>query len=114
MKSYTDVDEMRTQSAAWRRQGLRIALVATMGNLHVGHLSLVAQAKLQADKVVVSIFVNPLQFAPHEDFDSYPRTLAEDCELLAKQGVDAVFCPSDDVMYQSGESTFINYPPLLY
>jgi pantoate--beta-alanine ligase len=77
----------------------RIAFVPTMGNLHEGHLALVRKARELADKVIVSIFVNPLQFGENEDFDGYPRTLAHDAELLAAAGVDWLFAPGDEVIY---------------
>ena len=77
----------------------RSAFVPTMGNLHEGHLSLVKQAKEHGGPVVASIFVNRLQFAPHEDFDTYPRTLARDCELLVAAGCDIVFAPSEAELY---------------
>jgi pantoate--beta-alanine ligase len=87
-----------TELFEWRqeafRRGKRVALVPTMGNLHAGHLSLIDKAKTLADDVVVSIFVNPLQFGPTEDFDKYPRTLAEDCVLCEKRGVSVIFSPS--------------------
>jgi len=86
-----------------KQQGLRIAFVPTMGNLHQGHLSLVECAKEQADRVIVSIFVNPIQFDRVEDLQAYPRTEAEDQQLLRALSVDAVFVPSADDMYASTE-----------
>ncbi len=77
----------------------RTALVPTMGNLHEGHLSLVRRARELGGPVVTSIFVNRLQFAPHEDFDTYPRTLAQDCEKLAEAGNDIVWAPGEREMY---------------
>src|ERR1700691_875435 len=84
-------------------QGQRVALVPTMGNLHAGHLSLVLKARERADTVVTSIFVNPLQFAPHEDCLQYPRTLERDCELLADIGCDVVFAPEERDIYVEGQ-----------
>jgi pantoate--beta-alanine ligase len=92
----------------WRQAGGRIALVPTMGALHEGHLSLVRQARQQAERVVVSIFVNPAQFAPHEDFSSYPRQLQRDLDLLQTVGIDAVFTPDAAVMYPAGFATTIS------
>lgn len=87
----------------WRSQQQRtVALVPTMGNLHEGHLSLVKKAQQQADVVVVSIFVNPMQFGANEDLESYPRTLQADCQALEHLGVDAVFTPQVDDMYPRG------------
>jgi pantoate--beta-alanine ligase len=94
--------------APWRQAGGRIALVPTMGALHEGHLSLVRQARQQAERVVVSIFVNPAQFAPHEDFSSYPRQLQRDLDLLQTVGIDAVFTPDAAVMYPAGFATTIS------
>lgn len=108
MQQYTAIAPLRAQIAAWRQQGLRIALVATMGNLHRGHLSLVTQAQAVADKVVVSIFVNPLQFAPHEDYAQYPRTWQQDCAQLQTVAVDAVFYPDASVMYPLDAATVVD------
>src|SRR6185312_14586338 len=88
----------------------RVVLVPTMGNLHAGHLSLVKIAREHGDRVVTSIFVNPLQFAPHEDYAKYPRTFERDCELLAAAGCDLVFAPSVDAMYPEPQ-TFTVQPP---
>ncbi len=102
------VAAIRAVAAPWREAGERLALVPTMGALHEGHLSLVRQARAQADRVVVSIFVNPAQFAPNEDFSSYPRQLQRDLDLLETVGVDAVFTPDAAVMYPAGFATTIS------
>ncbi len=102
------VAAIRALVGQWRQEGQTIALVPTMGALHEGHLSLVRQAKQQAKRVVVSIFVNPTQFAPNEDFSSYPRQLQCDLDLLATVGIDAVFTPDAGVMYPAGFSTTIS------
>lgn len=101
------ITELRETLAAWRRQGARIALVPTMGALHAGHLSLVATAREHADKVVMSIFVNPTQFAPSEDFSSYPRSLDADAEKFAASGGDLVFAPHAGEMYPPGFATML-------
>jgi pantoate--beta-alanine ligase len=110
----TKIPATRAQVAAWRRAGQRIALVPTMGALHDGHLSLVAQARNCADRVIVSLFVNPLQFGPNEDFDRYPRTFERDCELLDARGVHALFAPADAEMYPDGREgqTRVHVPGL--
>src|SRR3954462_1493775 len=101
------VPDLRRRVAAWRAEGRRIALVPTMGALHEGHLSLVRLARARADRVVVSIFVNPTQFAPNEDFAKYPRTFEQDCALLQEEGVALVFAPQPEEMYPAGGSSFV-------
>lgn len=96
---------MREQVHAWRCRGSRIAFVATMGNLHAGHLSLVRTARRLGDRVVASIFVNPLQFGPDEDYAAYPRTLEDDQAALLSVGCDLLFAPTADEMYPHGESS---------
>ena len=95
---------LRERVAAWRHAGQRIGFVPTMGNLHAGHLALVAEARRLAERVVVSIFVNPLQFGPQEDFAAYPRTLARDQELLAGAGTDLLFAPTVEAVYPRGQA----------
>ena len=96
---------MQLQSDTWRREGLCIGLVPTMGFLHDGHLSLVRLARQAADRLVVSIFVNPAQFAPHEDLATYPQDLERDCRLLEAEGVDIVFMPEAGDVYPQGYQT---------
>jgi len=102
------VSEMQTAAEALRGEGKRIALVPTMGALHEGHLSLVEIARKRADVVVVSIFVNPAQFGPNEDFENYPRTLTEDADKLKALGVDLIFAPEKDDFYPKDFSTYIS------
>lgn len=93
------IESLRERIAAWRAAGARIGFVPTMGNLHAGHLRLIEVARSRCDHVVASIFVNPLQFGPHEDFARYPRTPEADCAALESAGTDLVFMPSVETMY---------------
>jgi len=101
------VDELRARVRAWRTAGEKVALVPTMGALHEGHLSLVRLAKESAQRCVASVFVNPTQFAPHEDFDAYPRGEARDAELLASVGCDLLYAPTVGEMYPDGFATTV-------
>lgn len=96
---------MLDASRRWRREGRSIGLVPTMGALHEGHLSLVRRARQENDVVVVSVFVNPIQFGPGEDYERYPRDFEHDATLLGESGADAVYRPSTGVMYPVGSST---------
>ena len=98
-------DELRALVYEWRRKAERIAFVPTMGNLHAGHGSLVSRARRMADRVIVSVFVNPLQFGPNEDFAAYPRTPDEDRALLESLRVDVLFVPSVDDVYPRGQES---------
>ncbi|MBX9758092.1 MAG: pantoate--beta-alanine ligase [Beijerinckiaceae bacterium] len=102
------IAELRRTTAPWRRAGERVALVPTMGALHAGHVSLVALARTKAQRVAASIFVNPSQFAPTEDFDKYPRTFEADVEKLAAAGCSLVFAPAAAEMYPPGFATTIS------
>ncbi|MTI64116.1 pantoate--beta-alanine ligase [Methylophaga sp.] len=103
---------LRTRIKTWRANNELIAFVPTMGNLHEGHLSLVQKAKALADRIVVSIYVNPLQFNDKNDLEKYPRTLTEDINLLSEQECDLVFTPDDSVVYPQGmsEQTSVHVP----
>jgi len=102
VKQIESIDDLRAAIADWREGGARIALVPTMGNLHRGHLALVDIAAEHADHVIVSVFVNPTQFGPNEDYENYPRTLETDVRRLARTGADILFAPAVDEMYPGG------------
>ncbi len=103
MKTIQTQDELRDVVRQWRKAGEKIAFVPTMGNLHAGHLSLVEHARSLADRVVVSIFVNPLQFNEASDFANYPKTLDEDQQKLQEQRLDLLFLPDERLMYPQGQ-----------
>ena len=105
LQTVRTVDDLRAQVAAWRRKGETVALVPTMGALHEGHLALVRRARELAGRVVASVFVNPTQFAPHEDFDRYPRDEAGDAAKLVSAGCDLLYAPSVREMYPEGFAT---------
>ena len=102
MKTHTTIQSLQSAIDSWRSQGQRIAFVPTMGGLHDGHLSLVALAKQKADKVIVSVFVNPTQFGENEDFDQYPNTLEQDIALLEQHQIDGLYTPSIEQIYPQG------------
>lgn len=104
MLTLHDVEALRRQRAAWRSAGSRVALVPTMGNLHAGHLSLIEAARQRAERVVATIFVNPLQFGAGEDYERYPRTLDADAAALAAAGCDLLFAPPVEAIYPRGRA----------
>lgn len=106
------VNSMKEICRQARTNGRKIGFVPTLGALHEGHLSLIRRVKEVADVVVVSIFVNPTQFGPHEDFDTYPRDLARDVDLCIVEGVDYVFAPAEEEMYPPGAQTFVELADL--
>lgn len=108
MQTVSRLEMLRTAVADLRRGGARLALVPTMGALHEGHLTLVREAKKRAERVVVSIFVNPTQFGPNEDLDAYPRVMEEDTRLLKAEGVDLLWAPPVSEMYPAGFASSIS------
>ncbi len=108
MKDIQTIRQIREQVSKWRNDGEQIGFVPTMGALHEGHLSLVRLAQERSSKSVASIYVNPAQFAPNEDFETYPRPLDEDLEKLEQLGVDAVYMPSSEEMYPDGFATHVH------
>lgn len=107
MQIVENIAELQCVLTRWRQAGESIAFVPTMGNLHAGHMSLITAAHAKAARVVVSIFVNPTQFGPGEDFEAYPRTLQADTQQLVDNAVDCLFLPSKEIMYPAGASTHI-------
>lgn len=114
MQTFADISALREQIKQYKRDDRRIAFVPTMGNLHEGHLTLVRKARELADVVVVSIFVNPMQFERADDLNNYPRTLDDDLSKLNAEGVELVFTPTPDIMYPYGldKQTFVEVPGL--
>lgn len=112
MKLVQHPSEMTELSALWRDEGKKIALVPTMGSFHAGHLALMGQAKQLSDQVVVSLFVNPIQFGPGEDLAGYPRDLQNDIQLAESVGVDVLYAPSAEEMYPPGFQTSIRVAEL--
>lgn len=112
MDIITDPYALQAQCLAWRQQNVRVGLVPTMGYFHRGHLSLMDAARGQADKVVVSLFVNPTQFGPNEDLAKYPRDLERDRALAEEHGVDLLFAPETSAMYPPGDDTRVEVPTL--
>lgn len=107
MITATGIRDMKTLSRGWKTQGKRIGFVPTMGFLHEGHLSLVRESKRSVDVTVVSIFINPTQFGPQEDFDRYPRDIERDRSLLEREGADCLFLPEAGEIYPPGYRTYV-------
>lgn len=114
METVTRIQSVRERVAQWRAAGHTVALVQTMGCLHKGHLALIAEARHRAQRVVVSVFINPLQFGPQEDYGRYPRTIEHDKELAAEAGVELLFAPTTFEIFPTGfeRSTRVDVPEL--
>lgn len=112
MKTTNEISEVRQLVKTWHQQGLTVAFVPTMGNLHAGHIALITEAKRHADKIVASIFVNPMQFGASEDIDSYPRTMSADQDKLSEAGTDLLFTPTSAIIYPKGvdRQSYIEVP----
>jgi pantoate--beta-alanine ligase len=112
MQTIEQISNLRGEINLWRQQGLKIAFVPTMGNLHQGHIALVEKAKLVADKVVASIFVNPMQFGANEDIGNYPRTMTADQKKLLTAGCDLLFTPTPAIIYPKGldQQSYVEVP----
>ena len=108
MRTVHSITDLREQLSAWQQQGLSVGFAPTMGNLHRGHISLITAAKERCDKVVSSVFVNPLQFGPNEDLEAYPRTLSADQSQLEAAGCDLLFAPPVEEMYPAGQTAVSN------
>jgi len=108
IKIFENISEMTAQSVQWKKDGFKVGLVPTMGFLHEGHLTLIDRAKEKCERVVISIFVNPVQFGEGEDFESYPRNFELDLELASKRGVAGVFFPSAKEMYPKNYQTYVD------
>lgn len=112
MKTVDNINDLRQIITDWRQQGLKIGFVPTMGNLHAGHISLVTEAHKHADKIVASIFINPMQFGENEDVDNYPRTMEADQQKLKAEGTDLLFMPTPEIIYPKGldKQTYVEVP----
>ncbi|WP_068547786.1 pantoate--beta-alanine ligase [Thalassotalea crassostreae] len=112
MQTVATIEQLRQQISDWRQQGLTIGFVPTMGNLHAGHISLIEEAHKHADKIVASIFVNPMQFGANEDIDSYPRTMDDDKQKLIAANTDILFTPTPEIIYPKGleNQTYVEVP----
>ena len=108
MEKYRNIRSLKKRVQEIKRKGRKIGLVPTMGFLHQGHMSLIRRARKEADHVIVSIFVNPAQFGPKDDFKKYPRDLKRDLDLCEREGADIIFAPEPKEMYSEGHSTYVN------